>query len=809
MNLPRAALAAVLLATSLPLRAAEDEELAEVVVTARLVSETAARVPLTIDVAAASQLGAGGVQRLDGLASEFPGLAFESMWGGSNAAPILRGLSQPSTAGDNVGVFVDDVYQAGRSAMDVEMLDLERVEVVRGPQNTLFGRSSFAGAIRYVAARPTADPLLQLRADLGSDRLGGLQLIGSSRILDSDWLGRVAVGYRRGNGARRSIEGESLGDFDRRSLALSIAREAAATNERELTLSLRHNEGRSGHPASTTLDADDYNCGAATAATGYWSYYCGPVPLDTGFSLSRGLRDSHSRSTQAALHFTHPLGAIILRSISSYYESRSVSYRDIDGTSGGLWSGVCTVGINCQPVPSGTPVTRYQWPNVVSRATEESRDWAQELRISGGHENALSWVLGVAGAWTRVDRYAAIGADRGDLLDNERLTSIVATNPVMVGPSSRLNGALVADSRFGQVPQSQTGEISRSLAAFGVLDHPLASRSRARLELRAQREVQRVVPVLANFVPSIDPPPPTIRFSQVTPRLSIDYSPSGHWYGYASLARGTRSGGVNTVPGLDRGEQGFDPEYNWTTELGLRHAGPGFVQLAQVTAYKIQWRDAQIVGLATTPGINALITTNTAGIRSRGIELQLRLRASPVLSGRFAWSLVDARFRAGSDDPGSRAFCGLTAQPPASDFCAFGPPRSGNGSIALVVYLDGNRTARAPRHSWNASLVAGPVQMGSGWSAGGQVTLAHQGNVFDRPINGPYFGERSLLGARLWVHKGAWEIALWGSNLTGEHYVGTSANRGVLYYPSLPRPLDLLHGEGRRWGLSIGWNLPD
>src|SRR4029079_11434279 len=98
---------------------------------------------------------------------------FESLWGGSGSAPVLRGLSQPSTAGDNVGVFVDDVYQSNRSALDVEMLDFDRVEIIRGPQNTLFGRSTFAGAIRYVSAPPTADPLHQLQIEARTEAMVG------------------------------------------------------------------------------------------------------------------------------------------------------------------------------------------------------------------------------------------------------------------------------------------------------------------------------------------------------------------------------------------------------------------------------------------------------------------------------------------------------------------------------------------------------------------------------------------------------------------------------------------------------------
>jgi iron complex outermembrane recepter protein len=156
-NLPPAALAQEVLAARLE----------EVIVTARRIEENAARLPLAIDVTAASSMGAGAVEDMSSLSLAHPGLAFESLWGGSLAAPLLRGLSQPSTAGDNVGVFVDEVYQAGRSSIDIDLLDLARIEVIRGPQNTLYGRSSFAGAINYVSAQPTSTPTGLLQVDAG------------------------------------------------------------------------------------------------------------------------------------------------------------------------------------------------------------------------------------------------------------------------------------------------------------------------------------------------------------------------------------------------------------------------------------------------------------------------------------------------------------------------------------------------------------------------------------------------------------------------------------------------------------------
>ncbi|HYP80179.1 MAG TPA: hypothetical protein VEQ17_07820, partial [Steroidobacteraceae bacterium] len=311
----------------------------------------------------------------------------------------------------------------------------------------------------------------------------------------------------------------------------------------------------------------------------------------------------------------------------------------------------------------------------------------------------------------------------------------------------------------------------------------------------------------AAFLPDTMPDPEVVRFTEVTPRFSIDLAAGEQWYGYASLARGARSGGANTLPGLDPEERTYEPEYNWTSELGVLYTVPSQRASAKVTFYRVDWHNAQILGLATTPGVNSLVTTNTAGILARGIEATAQLRMGRLLTGNLAYSLADARFRSGSDDAGSRVFCGLTAQPPSSDFCAYGPSRTGSNNVALVPYLDGNRTQRAPRDSWNISLRLQPWSALAGWQLSGNAALGCQDDVYERPINGASYGARCLLDARTALIHGQWRFEVWGSNLADKRYIRVAGSRGANFYPSLPRPLDLLYGDGRRIGLTIGLDL--
>lgn len=779
----------------------------ELLVTARRHAERLDTLPLSVAVVGDPRLGGGAVHDLHSLALEVPGLGFESAWGGQFSAPVLRGQSQPSTAGDNVGVFVDEVYQAGRSAMDSLMLDLARIEVLRGPQNTLFGRSSFAGAIHYVPNLPARKVERSLTVELGTSDLLGMQGVLSGPLAHSGWLARLAAARRDAGGTLRSLSGERLGDDRRDALALTLMRPAEAGTHVPVRFSLRMNEGRSGHPASTALEGADYNCGARDPGSGLWSYFCGELPRVREVRITPGLPDSRTRSTQVALHIEKPLADVLLRSLGSYYLARGSSIRDFDGSDFGTLLGVCSIlGSGCDAsIPTNT-VTRLVHPQVVMRSAPRTAQWSQELRIGRESGEAVRWSMGMAasGTWTINEAY--FGADRGDLRADERLAALVAANPYRVGPLSQLNTALVPDSRREQLLQARMRTRELELSAFGLLDLPIAAAARARLELRATRQTQRYTSRVANYREARERLP-ALHFTSITPRLSVEHSFTDNLFAWASLARGSRSGGINTVPGLDDAERGYGPESNWTSEVGMSLRGDSLLEHWQASVYRIDWQDTQILGVAATPGISTLITRNTAGLRTRGVESSLRLRAGGWRA-RLALSITDPHFVKGSDDAGSRTFCGLTLQPPESDFCRYGPPRGDtNGSLNIVPWLDGNHAARTPLRSATLGL-ATPSFAISGWRLGADASLAAQDDVFDRPINGARYGARKLLGARLQGSRGNLSVTLWGSNLADQHYIRIAASRGGAFYPAQPRPMDLLHADGRRLGMTLHYAPP-
>lgn len=788
---------------------ADIDQIDEVIVTARRMPELLRDVPLTIDAFVRDEITTAGIESFQTLMARAPGLYFESAWGGLFSSPNLRGQQLFSTGDLNVGVFVDGVYQASPTAVDTGALDLERIEIARGPQSTLYGHSTFAGAIHYVSRAPSETAESGITMELGSDDYRSASGYLSGPLFNGSLLGRLALGVGGFDGTQDSngLSTTPLGGWDRTGAALTLA--TPGDRDLQVSLSLRVSRIESAQPAVAALSYADYNCGGLEAGSGAWSYYCGDVPVRNTFDISGGIPSSENDVFQSALVFSWPWGSGRLESRTSFYRGEADVYRDFDVSSAGQPFGVCTFGDNCV-VPAGTPqvINRVTSANEVSRHMTQDREWGQEFRWQTDNGERLQWLAGAAAWWTDENDEALLGVERGDLAIDERYTALLPASPFIVGPTSLTNFAIVDDPAAMQIVQSLNTNQRSTLALFGAVDYALTNRIRTRAEMRVTREHREVENQLANFVPgfgnSIEPQD----FDDVTPRFTVQYTPSESWSGYVSAAKGSKSGGINPLPGLLPQEQGFEPEYNWTYELSARYRNDERALSLQSTLYYIDWRNAQMQGFSDTPGVLNLITRNTKGIYTRGLEFSLGMRIAPTLRTELDFSYADPAFRAGSDDPGSRRFCGISATGTTSTFCTIGPSRSGSVT-ALVPYIDGNLPPRTPQKMWHAAMVY-------------EVPLAHaddrlvfridangQDDVFDRAIEGARFGSRELFDARVSYEFGSWSIAFWGRNLSDERYVRALASRGQVYFPTTPRPLDMIVGDGRRIGLSVSFASSD
>lgn len=778
-----------------------------IVVTARRLPENAGTVPLAIDVLGTDSPGAARINNLQTISSLAPGFGFEGQFGASNGIPMLRGQSQPTTAGDNVAIFIDGVYQANRDTIDVQTLDLDRIELIRGPQSTMFGHSAFAGALNYVSRMPTTTLSRSFQIESGTDALWGVQGHVSGPLRAGAWLGRLAASYREADGAfSDSSSGNGFGAFERQAISGSLMRSVETADDWTAVLGFRLGSSAASHPAVSRVSGENFNCGSLSPSSGMWSYYCGELPIVRRYDLTDDLPDSTSSHEQVSLTMSWPLGDMRLESDSSAYWGEARTIRDADASDAGQLFGICVTGRTC-PEP-GLPwvqadVERLAFVNEVVARPSDGRELSQEFRLRQDHKR-FGWLLGVVWFETRLTAGSRFGAARGDLAANERYTALLPASPRTVGQVSFINAALTDNPSARQFERFRERARRRTLAGYVALDwHPAASIA-IRAELRHTRERLSIRGITANFAPNDGPQPAAQHFTFNDPRLSIDYAWNELTHAWLSVARGSRSGGINTIPDLDPAEQAFDPEYNWTYEMGLRYAPNGVLKSLAMTGYYIDWQHTQIGTWAATPGINGFIIANATGVATHGIELSVALQPTSWLRTEFDFSHVDARFRAGTDYPGVGPYCGLSPTSSASDICATGEPRQpAPAGFDLVPWVDGNLLARVPPSTYHAALLVDPLPELAGWRIGARADVSHQDNMFENQIESLKFGRRTLVDARVSAVRGPWRIELWTHNLADERYVRSTFENNPGLFQNMPVPIDSIYGDGRRYGITV------
>ena len=183
--------------------AAEPMIIMEVLVTARRREDSLQEVPLSVSAFSSEQIESRGLRDLQDLSQETSGLIYENYaTAGLSTAAVIRNMGQTFTTAriQNTAVFFDNIYLQRQSMINPGLMNLERVEVVKGPQNAQFGRNAFSGVVHYVSKQPTDTPSGKVAVTYGSgDRL---DLRGSlSGPLVADRLyGRVSVGLSEFDG---------------------------------------------------------------------------------------------------------------------------------------------------------------------------------------------------------------------------------------------------------------------------------------------------------------------------------------------------------------------------------------------------------------------------------------------------------------------------------------------------------------------------------------------------------------------------------------------------------------------------------
>jgi len=751
------------------LRSAEREvATGSIIVTARRREELLSKTPVAVSSFSEEEIEARGAGNVAALVDLVPNSSFDTtapLSGSANSASIfIRGIGQTDFAfstDPGVAVYLDGVYIARSTGSALSLLDVARVEVLRGPQGTIFGRNAIGGAVSVVTNPPEPDSSATGEGGAIVDSQGRRELSGVLNLpIGRDAALRVAGAYRReGSYGRRLIDGKRLGgidDLEMRGrfrwergdrLRLDLAVEHANLDDESPVTGLRAVGSTTALGAPTTLFAgllynnliEGADGLAPCERTDFVVPFCGVPGLIQTATLPLGTQPFDARWLTGNAFTTFGTGPT-----GSQFDGRGAS-ATITWTStiSARWiSSFRGFEAEFGRDPDGSPLVIIETMNLLRH-----RQQSHELQLSDA-TGPLSWVAG--GHWFKergsdrvsapfIDETFQIFANLGrgcSLLPGVTGAAVPIFVPVCpnifridhAGKGTQVDNRSI--SLFGEA----TLEMTEWLSLSGGLRW---TRDRKKIDISG---------FLVGGLPVSPSPVAKASFSRLSPRVILQLEPSRHSMVYGSFSTGFKSGGFNQRYGAPiAAPTSFKPEAVDAFELGYR-----FTQRRLrlgATAFWSRYRDVQAV--VFDGGIPR--TVNAAAGRSRGIELEGVFAPRDGLTVGASYGFLDAQFT--SLD--------------SSIIGSFGQP-------IVNPLRTSYRFVNSPRHT-----VAGYVEYAYGLAQRGALVvradLSHRSSVANDAVNTAELvqGPVTLVNARLTYRpRGArWSASLFGTNLLDERHV--------------------------------------
>lgn len=564
--------------------------LEEIVVTAQKVVESLQKVPISIAAVDAETLVRAGADNLDAVQQLTPGMTIAAIGSGFVSYTYIRGAGTnvlTSDAEPSVAYYVDEVYQAGTSGLMSDLLDIERVEVLKGPQGTLFGRNAAAGAVSMTTKRAEETFNAWTSAEVGNYDAWALKggLTGPISA-DGKWRYRLALGTRERDGfTENKAGGRDPGFVDQQMSRGSLEYVGDSFTARASADYFTSDNGMTNQSPSTAYAY----CGDIMNAAACASLPPGSLPPDadafhTYYDVD-GFEQQDTWSTTLRLEWN--LGFATLTSISAYRDNQFDRLADYDATAKSAF---------------------------VLGTSEENQSFSQELRLSNSADR-LSWIAGVFYYDTSTDRLdtAPIGPD-------------------FVVPA------------FAALPGSYHQDLEvKSYAAFGQLTYNFTDAFGVTLGGRYTKDEKDSTQTNDPFGPV---PQYTVRHSpewdSFDPSLSLQYQVNPSLLLYASARQGFKSGGFQSLAGSQAvASNVYDPEEVRSYELGMKSRWMHDRVQLNLAAFRTVIDDQQILRL---PQVGVTIIDNAGKTSTDGVDVSFTALPLPELRFDVNATIQKARF---------------------------------------------------------------------------------------------------------------------------------------------------------------------
>jgi len=597
--------------------------LEEVVVTAQKRSESILSVPISITALSQETLDRQGIKDLNDIARTTPSLTISSNNGLGYSNVSIRGITS-ATGAATTGLYIDDtpIQQRNDSLgppVSPQVFDLDRVEVLRGPQGTLFGAGSEGGTIRFITPAPNfTSPTLRSRAEVAYTERGAPSyeagVAGGIPLIQDQLAFRASAWYRDQGGYIDRVSRETGQLLDPNS-------NGSFTQAARLAVGWRPLDTLTITPAiffqhAHLEDADLY----WEERPKFQSEAKVPQPNDDKWTLS-------------SLTVDYALPAFSIRSISSYMSRTNQQVND--------WSYIEPSQLQGGPVDvPGLP----DW-SAAMHARIEQDVFTQELRFTStdADQARLSWVGGLYFQHNRLHRV------RSEFEDLDALTGAIFGAPALA-----IFGSAPLPGPVGYA--ENTTNIEQETAAFGNVSYKITADLKVTLGVRAARSKFSD----SNFQDGPWNAGPSLaqgaqKETPITPKANMTYNLTPDNMVYATAAKGYRVGGGNAsyagnpicqidlrTIGIPDAPTTYKSDSVWSYEVGTKNKVLDGRAEISASAFRINWSNIQ--SLIFLPTCGNIYTDNLGAAVSQGADIDLHARILPGLTWRVSAGYTDAHY---------------------------------------------------------------------------------------------------------------------------------------------------------------------
>ncbi|MFO6448326.1 TonB-dependent receptor [Erythrobacter sp. NE805] len=612
----------------------------EIIVTATKRNERLVDVPMGVTVITGEELEKRQVRSFQDLTAFVPGLSIQT------SSPvvtrlILRGLNAGG-AGSTVAVYVDDspigssnaLLQGALLTSNLDTFDMAAIEVLKGPQGTLYGANSQGGLIKYVTNAPDTSGFSG-RAQGEINSVDGGEIGYAVRGVVNAPLGEKAA--IRASGFYQKLPGfiddtnlgiEDVNSGKRYGGRLSLKVDATETLTARVTGFYQRLETR----ADPNVDVVGSPRTYALPGPDIFKPFAGDLE-QRRYLLATRSQDFYNIGGE----LDWDLGGVTLESITSYSRAENRQLRDGGAGAAGYLPPASPAAPFGVPVSANFFLTNFLFGGqpTLLRGKEYFKltKFTQELRLQSQGEGFLGWQIG--GFYTHENTFSS----QDQQFVNATTGAVITTPP---GPG----GEYTIDARYTE------------FAGFGEIDLRFSPRFEINAGIRYSTNDQRALLGVGNGFLGIPAGQPPSRQTINTDEDAVTFSVSPKWKVnedtliYGRVASGFRPGGPNLVPpnAPPNYPLGYKSDSTMNYELGFRTTLPDRSLSLDIAAYRIDWTDIQIISLVPLNNTIIGVTGNAGEARSEGVEFAVTARPSERLTFMVNGAYTEAKLQ--QDAPG-------------------------------------------------------------------------------------------------------------------------------------------------------------